>query len=47
LIEGEVKKFIQQGYETAFKILTKKKKEGERLAAGSLEYETRTGEEIF
>ena len=46
LIEGEVKKFIQQGYDTAFKILTKKKKEWERLAAGLLEYETLTGEEI-
>ena len=46
LIEEEVKKFIQQGYDTAFKILTKKKKEWERLAAGLLEYETLTGEEI-
>ena len=46
LIEGEVKKFIQQGYDTAFEILTKKKKEWERLAAGLLEYETLTGEEI-
>ena len=46
LIEEEVKNFIQQGYDTAFKILTKKKKEWERLAAGLLEYETLTGEEI-
>ena len=46
LIEEEVKSFIQQGYNTAFKILTKKKKEWERLAAGLLEYETLTGEEI-
>ena len=46
LIEDEVKKFIQQGYDTAFKILTKKKKEWERLAVGLLEYETLTGEEI-
>ena len=46
LIEGEVKKFIQQGYDTAFKILTKKKKEWERLTDGLLEYETLTGEEI-
>lgn len=46
LIEEEVKNFIQQGYETAFKILTKKKKEWERLAAGLLEYETLTGDEI-
>ena len=46
LIEEEVKSFIQQGYDTAFKILTKKKKEWERLAAGLLEYETLTGDEI-
>ena len=46
LIEEEVKNFIQQGYDTAFKILTKKKKEWERLAVGLLEYETLTGEEI-
>ena len=46
LIEEEVKNFIQQGYDTAFKILTKKKKEWERLAAGLLEYETLTGDEI-
>ena len=46
LIEEEVKHFIQQGYDTAFKILTKKKKEWERLAAGLLEYETLTGDEI-
>ena len=46
LIEEEVKNFIEQGYDTAFKILTKKKKEWERLAAGLLEYETLTGEEI-
>ena len=44
LIEEEVKNFIQQGYDTAFKILTKKKKEWERLAAGLLEYETLTGD---
>jgi len=46
LIEEEVKNFIQQGYETAFKILKKKKKEWDRLAVGLLEYETLTGEEI-
>ena len=46
LIEEEVKSFIQQGYDTAFKILTKKKKEWDRLALGLLEYETLTGEEI-
>ena len=38
LIEEEVKSFIQKGYDTAFKILTKKKKELDRLALGLLEY---------
>lgn len=46
LIEEEVKALIDEGYETAVKILTKKKKEFERLAQGLLEYETLTGEEI-
>ncbi|MCK8484749.1 ATP-dependent zinc metalloprotease FtsH [Aliiroseovarius sp. S2029] len=46
LIEEEVKRFIQEGYETAFKILTEKKEEWENLAQGLLEYETLTGEEI-
>ncbi|HHL20252.1 MAG TPA: ATP-dependent metallopeptidase FtsH/Yme1/Tma family protein [Aliiroseovarius sp.] len=46
MIEEEVKSFIQDGYDTAFKILTEKKKEWERLAKGLLEYETLTGEEI-
>jgi cell division protease FtsH len=46
LIESEVKRFIDEGYDTAFKILSKKKKEFERLAQGLLEYETLTGEEI-
>ncbi|MCF6233729.1 MAG: ATP-dependent zinc metalloprotease FtsH [Rhodobacteraceae bacterium] len=46
LIETEVKRFIDEGYETAHKILSKKKKEFERLAQGLLEYETLTGEEI-
>lgn len=46
LIEEEVKRFIQDGYERAFAILTEKKEEWERLAEGLLEYETLTGEEI-
>lgn len=40
LIEDEVKRFIQEGYDTAFKILTENKDEWERLAEGLLEYET-------
>ena len=46
LIEEEVKRFIQEGYERAHQILTEKNTEWERLAQGLLEYETLTGEEI-
>ncbi|TCL08694.1 membrane protease FtsH catalytic subunit [Shimia isoporae] len=46
LIEEEVKRFIQQGYDDALKILTEKNEEWERLAQGLLEYETLTGDEI-
>ncbi len=46
LIEEEVKRFIQEGYDRAFQILTDKNEEWERLAQGLLEYETLTGDEI-
>ena len=46
LIEAEVKRFIDEGYEVAFKIIKEKEVEFERLAKGLLEYETLTGEEI-
>ena len=46
LIEVEVKRFIQEAYDRAYKILNKKKKEWDRLAQGLLEYETLTGDEI-
>ncbi|MFA3918640.1 ATP-dependent zinc metalloprotease FtsH [Ruegeria hyattellae] len=46
LIEEEVKRLTQEGYERAYKILTEKSEEWERLAQGLLEYETLTGEEI-
>jgi cell division protease FtsH len=46
LIEEEVKRLIQHGYDVAYKILVEKKDEWERLAQGLLEYETLTGEEI-
>ncbi|MES0825966.1 ATP-dependent zinc metalloprotease FtsH [Ruegeria sp. SCP11] len=46
LIEEEVKRLIQQGYERAHKILSDKNEEWERLAQGLLEYETLTGDEI-
>ncbi len=46
MIEQEVKRIIDEGYETAVKILKKHNKDFERLAQGLLEYETLTGEEI-
>lgn len=46
MIEDEVKRFIQKGYDDALKILTEKNEEWERLAQGLLEYETLTGDEI-
>ena len=46
LIENEVKALIDEGYETARKVLLSKNSEFERLAQGLLEYETLTGDEI-
>ncbi len=46
MIEEEVQKFIQDGYEWAVKIVTENNVEFERLAQGLLEYETLTGDEI-
>ncbi|MEP2641961.1 ATP-dependent zinc metalloprotease FtsH [Roseobacter sp.] len=46
LIEEEVHRFIQDGYEWALKIITEQEVEFERLAQGLLEYETLTGDEI-
>jgi cell division protease FtsH len=46
LIEEEVKRLIQQGYERAHQILSEQGEEWERLAQGLLEYETLTGDEI-
>ena len=46
LIEQEVKRLIDEGYQTARKILIDKNEDFERLAKGLLEYETLTGDEI-
>ncbi len=46
LIEDEVKRFIDEGYATAYKIISENDEEFERLAQGLLEYETLTGDEI-
>jgi len=46
LIDEEVRRFIDEGYETAKRVLTEKAEDLERLAQGLLEYETLTGNEI-
>ncbi|MBE0555283.1 MAG: ATP-dependent zinc metalloprotease FtsH [Rhodobacteraceae bacterium] len=46
LIEQEVKRLIDEGYETARRIILEKQDDWERLAKGLLEYETLTGDEI-
>ena len=46
LIESEVKRIIDEGYATAFQVLTDHNQDFERLAQGLLEYETLTGDEI-
>jgi cell division protease FtsH len=45
-IDAEVKELVDEGYETAKRILTEKRDDLERLAQGLLEYETLTGDEI-
>ncbi len=42
----KVKELVDEGYETAKRILTEKREDLERLAQGLLEYETLTGSEI-
>jgi len=46
MIEDEVRQLIEDGYDTARRILLEKAEEFERLARGLLEYETLTGDEI-
>ena len=45
-IDEEVRKIVDEGYQTAKRILTEHSGELERLAQGLLEYETLTGPEI-
>ena len=45
-IDTEIRKIVDEGYDTAKKILTKNKKKLDNLALGLLEYETLTGDEI-
>jgi len=46
LIDAEVRALVDEGYETAKRILTEKRADLDRLANGLLEYETLTGKEI-
>ena len=46
IIDEKVKEIIDEGYETAKRILTEKSKDLENLALGLLEYETLNGPEI-
>ncbi len=46
IIDAEVRRLIEEAYDTARKILTKKKKDWIALAEGLLEYETLSGDEI-
>ncbi|WP_341211985.1 ATP-dependent zinc metalloprotease FtsH [uncultured Limimaricola sp.] len=46
VIDEEVRRIIDEGYETAKRILTERREDLERLAQGLLEYETLTGNEI-
>ncbi len=46
IIDDKVKALVDEGYETAKRILTEKRDDLERLAQGLLEYETLTGVEI-
>ncbi len=45
-IDDKIKALVDEGYETAKRILTEKAVDLERLAQGLLEYETLTGDEI-
>jgi len=46
MIDNEVRRIVDTGYDTAVEILTQKSGDLERLAQGLLEYETLTGKEI-
>ncbi|MEM6423494.1 MAG: cell division protein FtsH, partial [Pseudomonadota bacterium] len=46
MIEEEVKRLVDDAYETATRVLTEHNDEFENLAQGLLEYETLTGDEI-
>jgi len=45
-IDAEIRRYVEEGYALATKILTEKRADLESLAKGLLEYETLTGDEI-
>jgi len=45
-IDSEIKRYVEEGYQLATKILTEKRADLETLAKGLLEYETLSGDEI-
>jgi len=47
IIDAEVRRFIQEGYETAKRILTEKRDQLDKLAQGLIMYETLSGQEIL
>jgi cell division protease FtsH len=46
IIDDEVKRYVQEGYETAYRILKRYRKDLDTLANALIEYETLTGDEI-
>ncbi|AZQ66399.1 ATP-dependent metallopeptidase FtsH/Yme1/Tma family protein [Silicimonas algicola] len=46
MIDNEIRRLVDEGYETAKRILIERRDDLERLAEGLLEYETLTGDEI-
>jgi cell division protease FtsH len=46
-IDKEIRRFVEEGYNEATRILTEKRADLEALAKGLLEYETLTGDEII
>jgi len=46
IIDCEINRLVEEGYDTAKRILTKKRKDLDTLAKGLLEYETLSGQEI-
>jgi cell division protease FtsH len=46
IVDVEIKRLVEEGYQTAKKILTEKRKDLDTLAQGLLEYETLSGNEI-